>query len=276
MAKDYRFLLEQKKNHNLVTMITAYDYPTAKIVEKCGFDVILVGDSVGTNVLGYKSERDVTIADMEHHIKAVARGAPQTFIIGDLPYNTFLTEKDALDNSNKILNAGADAVKIEGWEEIKEIVSFLTGKNIPVCGHIGYNPQTHGPKAKVFGKESDVALKLVKSAIALQEAGAFMVVAEMIPEEICKIISERVNIPVIGIGSGRFCDGQVLVFHDAVGLSERQFKHAKAFGETKSIIEKALLSYKKEVIERNFPSEQNIFHCPEIVIEKLNKKINVN
>ncbi|MCX7726875.1 MAG: 3-methyl-2-oxobutanoate hydroxymethyltransferase [Chitinispirillaceae bacterium] len=276
MAKDCNFLLEKKKKQIPITMITAYDYPSAKIAQNVGIDVILVGDSVGTNVLGYKSEREVTISDMEHHIKAVARGASQTFIIGDLPYNTFTTDEIALDNSKRLLNAGADAVKIEGWEEIEKIVSFLSSKDVKVCGHIGYNPQIHGPKAKVFGKESEVAIKLIRSAIALRDAGAFMIVVEMIPEEICKIISEKVNIPIIGIGSGRFCDGQVLVFHDVVGLSEKRFKHAKAFGDVGRLIEKALSTYKSEVMEKKFPSEENIFHCPKMVIDEINKNYEIN
>ncbi len=268
-SQPYGFLSEKKKKKIPITMATAYDYPTACIEEEAGIDVILVGDSVGTNVLGYENERQVTMADMLHHLKAVVRGATKSLIMADMPYGSASDKEEALENSRVFINAGADIVKIEGWESKKEIVEFLTKQGIPVCGHIGYNPQYHGSKARIFGKDAAGARELVTSAKSLEQAGAVLLIVEKIPEEVAGLITTTLSIPVIGIGSGRLCDGQVLVFHDIVGLSSRTFRHAKAYANLRKEIFDAISDYIKEVEERTFPSKEHVSHLDPAILDEL-------
>ena len=195
-------------------MLTAYDFPSAQIAEAGGVDAILVGDSVGTNVLGYSSEREVTMADMLHHTAAVARGTQNALLLADLPFQSTETPEDAERNALLLRGKGAQIVKIEGWREKCSIVSHLSRKGIPVCGHIGYNPQIHGTKPKVFGTTAEDARDLIESSLLLEQSGAVLLVIEKVPEEVAGIITEKLHIPTIGIGSGRYCDGQVLVIND--------------------------------------------------------------
>jgi 3-methyl-2-oxobutanoate hydroxymethyltransferase len=261
-------ILEKKKNGTPFSVVTAYDYPTAKIEEEVGIDLILVGDSVGTNVLGYSSETEVTMADMVHHLKAVCRGAPNSCIMVDVPFGAAPDPFTAFENGRLLIENGADVVKIEGWKEQKNTVMYLTEMGVPVCGHIGYNPQYHGSRAHVFGKDSADARELIRSAQTLEQAGAVLLLIEKVAEEVCRYITEKIKIPVIGIGSGRFCDAQVLVFHDIVGLSERSFKHARAFATLRDTTTFALRSYKNEVEQRLFPAEENVVHCSESVVQE--------
>ncbi len=247
-------------------MVTAYDFPTACIGEEVGIDVLLVGDSVGTNVLGYESECQVTMADMIHHVKAVARATRQCCLMADIPYGGAKDPVVALENSRILLSNGAHLVKMEGWEDRREITAHLSENGVAVCGHIGYNPQYHGHKARIFGKDAAGARELLRSAQVLEQAGAVMLVAEKIPEELGRLISSKVSIPVIGIGSGRHCDGQVLVFHDIVGLTPRTFRHARAYANIREVTAAALKEYKEDVESRRFPADEHVWHLPEEVL----------
>ncbi len=269
MYEKYLQLLQKKKDGIPITMVTAYDYPTARIEAEAGIDIILVGDSVGTNVLGYQSEQEVTMADMLHHLKAVIRGAPESYVMVDFPYGAAPDPHTALQNADQFIDAGACMVKIEGWEERKSVVSSLTEKGTAVCGHIGYNPQFHGPKGRIFGKEVPVARELIHSAKCLEQAGVSMLIVEKVPEEIGRIISSTLSIPVIGIGSGRFCDGQVLVFHDIVGLAWRTFRHARAYANIRESTTAALLQYKRDVEGNNFPAEEQVSHISQAVLDEV-------
>jgi len=265
--------LRKKQERLPISMATAYDYPTARIEEEARIDIILVGDSVGTNVLGYESEREVTMEDMLHHLKAVVRGASHSCIMVDLPYGSAPDPFTAFENSRRLMDAGAHIVKIEGWGEKSSITSYIAGKGIAVCSHIGYNPQYHGSKGRTFGKDAAAATELVRSAVSLENAGAAMLLVEKVPEEVCGIITERVSVPVIGIGSGRLCDGQVLVFHDIVGLGWRSFRHARAYEALRQRMTDALISYHNDVCSRTFPAEENLVHVPEGELAEVKKNL---
>jgi 3-methyl-2-oxobutanoate hydroxymethyltransferase len=269
MKKTLDYLSECKKNRRPITMVTAYDFPTAQIADEAGVDAILVGDSVGTNMLGYASERDVTMGDMLHHCAAVALGTQQAFLLADLPYRSYDSEDEAEKNSRALLATGVACVKLEGWREKCGIVEHLSKQKIPVCAHIGYNPQLHGPKPKVFGATAQEAAALIESAQALEAAGAALIVLEKVPEEVAGIISGKIRIPTIGIGSGRLCDGQVLVMNDLLGMSGRVFKHARAFMEFHSLARTAIQSYIDEVEKKGFPAEQNVHHASPDIVKKL-------
>ncbi|HHV64168.1 MAG TPA: 3-methyl-2-oxobutanoate hydroxymethyltransferase [Peptococcaceae bacterium] len=256
-----------------ITMLTAYDYPTAKILEKAGVDTILVGDSLGMVVLGYDSTVPVTMADMLHHTKAVRRGAPNTFVVVDLPYLSYATPQDALRNAGCLIQqGGADAVKLEGGQDYAATVTFLTKSGIPVVGHIGLTPQTATQLGgfKVQGKDLDGAKKLLQDAQAIAQAGAIMLVLEAIPSALAEKITNEINIPTIGIGAGNKCSGQVLVFHDLVGLFDRFVpKFVKQYENLAEKIELAVKQYCQEVKESVFPSEQHSFSLNEEVLTRL-------
>lgn len=271
MKKNINFLLGKKHDGIPVTMLTAYDYPTAKILDEAGIDSILVGDSVGTNVLGYKSEQDVTIADMLHHLRAVVRAVKTAFVVVDLPFGTVDDPWTALENGRLLIENGADCVKVEGWGEKKNVIACLAENGIPVCAHIGYNPQIHGGKAKIFGKNALQAHELIESAMILQDAGANILVIEKVPHEVGSIVSSKLSIPVIGIGSGNGCDGQVLVIHDILGMGERVFKHAKKYMNFWYLASEAVNKYKSDVVSRDFPSEKNSWHMQEEQLRKIEK-----
>lgn len=267
------FLFRKKLAGEAITMLTAYDYPAAQIEDEAGVDVILVGDSVGTNVLGYKSEQEVTMADMMHHCKAVSRGVEKAYIIVDMPYESRTNPFKALEYAELLLNCGADCVKVEGWAEIKPVVECMTGKGINVCGHIGYNPQVHGIKAKVFGKDACEAEELIESSRILEAAGASMLIIEKVPAEIAAIITKERKIPVIGIGSGGYCNGQVLVLHDILGFGSRTYKHARKYMDFRNIAFESILSYCNDVHQKKFPSEQNLHHMNQAELEKVEQYI---
>jgi len=262
-------LCDMKKNGTAISVITAYDAPTARLAVEAGIDLLLVGDSVGTNVLGYANETEVTMDDMVHHVKAVARSAPQSCIIADLPFGAADNPADACRNARVLVDAGTDIVKLEGWSDKVTVVEALCREGFSVCGHIGYNPQVHGQKAKVFGRDYAVAKELLDSAKKLEDAGAGLIVVEKVPEEVCRLITESLAIPIIGIGSGRYCDGQVLVFHDVVGLTGRSFRHAKAYIDGRNLLKAALITYNADIKEHRFPGPEQVSHVSDEIIAQL-------
>jgi 3-methyl-2-oxobutanoate hydroxymethyltransferase len=264
--KDLGFLHAKKQAQRKITMLTGYDYPTACVEDQAGIDIILVGDSVGTNVLGYASEREVTMEDMVHHLKAVRRGVAQAYLLVDLPYQAYETPQLALANATTLLAHGADAVKLEGGVEQVETVRRLTAQGITVCGHIGFTPQTlHQPgrKARIQGRSFSQAIALLESAVALEQAGAQLLVLELMPEPLGKAITECLGIPTIGIGAGRFCDGQVLIIHDLLGLTPFQLKFVKRYQQCRDLSLQAIAHYKHDVEHGLFPGDDTAFQMDE-------------
>jgi len=250
-----------------IVMLTAYDYPTARILDAAGVDVILVGDSLGNNVLGYESTLPVTMEEMLHHARAVSRAARRALVIGDMPYLSFQTGKrDAVRNAGRFLKeAGAAGVKIEGGSRRAGLVEALLDAEIPVMGHIGLTPQSVHLMGgyRVQGKRIDQARALVEDAIALEQAGVFSLVLEGMPESVGRAVTEAVAIPTIGIGAGRFCDGQVLVFHDLVGLGEGPLpKFARRYARIGDEIASAVLRFADDVRGGAFPSEAEVYLAP--------------
>jgi 3-methyl-2-oxobutanoate hydroxymethyltransferase len=260
--KDLAFIHARKRAQQKITMLTGYDYPTACLEDQAGIDIILVGDSVGTNVLGYASEREVTMGDMVHHLKAVRRGVVQAYLLADLPYQSYETPQQALANATTLLNHGADAVKLEGGIEQGETIRRLTAQGITVCGHIGFTPQTlnqPGRKARIQGRSSSQAIALLESAIAVEQAGAQLLVLELIPEPLGKAITDCLRIPTIGIGAGRFCDGQVLIIHDLLGLTPFHLRFVKRYQQYRELTLQAIGQYKHDVEQGVFPSGDTAF-----------------
>lgn len=263
-----------KKEGRKITMLTAYDYPTALLVDRAGIDIILVGDSLGMTVLGYENTIPVTMEEMIHHTKAVTRGAKYALIIGDMPFMSYNTsEREAIHNAGRFMKEGkADAVKLEGGAGVKEIVRAIVKAGIPVMGHIGLTPQTISMLGgfKVQGKDAQAAQKIIDDALSLEDAGAFSVLVEAIPAPITQRITERLKVPVIGIGAGVHCDGQVLVVHDMLGLFDRFTpKFAKRYVNLSEQMLKAFESYREEVLTGKFPTDQHSFHIDEKELEKL-------
>ena len=264
---------KMKQAGEKISMLTAYDYPSAKLVEQAGVDTILVGDSLGMVVLGYDSTVPVTMEEMLHHTKAVRRGANQTFVIADLPFMSYVTLDLALMNAGRFIKeAGADAVKLEGGLNVVPIVEGLTRAGIPVVAHIGLTPQTANQLGgfKVQGRDLDSAVQLVNDSLALEQAGAFLIVLEAIPRQVAAQITNRLKIPTIGIGAGVDCDGQVLVYHDILGLFERfKPKFVKQFAQLGQEVVRAIHLYHEEVKSSLFPAEEHTFGLSDEVIQKL-------
>ena len=256
MSKAQRFI-EMKRRGERIAMVTAYDAPTARAAAAAQMDVLLVGDSVGTNMLGYASERDVTMDDMAHHAAAVRRGAPDAFLIVDLPYQSYATPEMALANAHRLVAAGADMVKFEGPHP--DIVAALAGAGIPVCGHLGLEPQNHVEK-RLKGRSAVDARAILGAARALDAAGLSMLVLEVIPEELGVAITAAVAAPTIGIGAGRGTDGQVLVVCDLLGFTAANFKHNKRYDDIGARTQAALEAYVADVHADRFPTEANAFH----------------
>lgn len=268
---------ESKKNGHKITMLTAYDYPTAKILDQACVDSILVGDSLGMVVLGYEDTTKVTMEDMIHHIKAVSRGASRPLVIGDMPFLSYhLGKYESVRNAGRLVSeGGCKAVKLEGGREVAEDVRAIINAGIPVMGHLGYTPQSvnafGGHKAQ--GKTPETARKLMEDALILQEAGAFGIVLECVPYKLAEVISRKLSIPTIGIGSGSGCDGQVLVTPDMMGLF-RDFtpKHVKVFVPMGSAYEEAARKYIEEVQSGGFPTAANSFIVDEAIVEKIDRE----
>lgn len=251
-------------------MLTCYDYPTALLQDAAGIDIVFVGDSVGTNILGYKNETEVTMADMRHHLKAVRRGVTDAYLLVDMPYGADRDVTHALTNAKHFLADGADGVKLEGGTEKLPIVAALTEAGIEVCTHIGHNPQIHGTKAATHGKTFAKAKRLIETAAALAAAGSKLIVLEKITEEVSQMITETISIPTIGIGAGRFCDGQVLVINDILGIAP-PLKHAKRYQDYNQLTLEAICQYKDEVANRTFPAAANTSHLPPDKYARLQK-----
>jgi len=257
--------LQQKKEQGKkITMLTAYDYCTACLEDQAGIDTILIGDSLAMVMLGYDSTVPVTMEDMIHHCKAVSRGVKSSFIIGDMPFMSYqVTAEKAIENAGRLIKeAGCDSVKLEGGSDIAPTVRAIVKAGVPVCGHIGLTPQTATMLSgfRVQGKDADSARQLLKSAKDLEEAGAFMVVFECIPDLLAARITRELRIPAIGIGAGKDCDGQVLVYHDLVGLYERFTpKFVKQYIKLAPKITEALVQYKTEVENGTFPGPEHTF-----------------
>lgn len=266
--------IKMKELKEKITMITAYDYPSAKLVEQAGVDCILVGDSLGMVVLGYETTVQVTLSDMIHHAKAVRRGAPNTFVIVDMPFATYhLSKEDTLKNAVKIMQEGqANAVKVEGAGDVLSTISDLTATGIPVVAHLGLTPQSVGVLGgyKVQGKSLEAAQKLIDDAKKCEEHGAFMLVVECIPYQLTEQLRTQLTIPVIGIGAGNRADGQVLVFHDAVGYGiNRLPKFVKTYANIQSDIITGIQTYCQEVKDGSFPDEKTSYTMSEDVLDTL-------
>jgi 3-methyl-2-oxobutanoate hydroxymethyltransferase len=255
MSKIARFR-GMKQQGQKIAVLTGYDAPTAKAEEESGIDIILVGDSVGTNMLGYASEKDVTLADMCHHVAAVRRGAPRTAIIADLPFRTYDTPEFALVSSHMLIAAGADIVKFEGPRP--EIVAALAEASIESCCHLGLEPQHHDEK-RVKGRKAEEAMRLVHDAIALERAGMAMLVLELVPEEVADRVTKSVAAPTIGIGAGRKTDGQVLVISDVLGFSRANFQHNRRYQDVGQLMREAVKAYAADVRSSSFPAQENVF-----------------
>lgn len=267
-------LQEMKNRGEKISMITAYDYTSGKLLEEVGIPIILVGDSLGQVILGYDSTIPVTMADMIHHVKAVARGTRKSHIVADLPFMTYqATIDDALYNAGRILKeGGAQSVKVEGGQKIAKTVSHMVDIGIPVMGHIGLTPQSVNQLGgyKVQGKTSESAAELIEDARSLENAGVYALVLESIPTPLGKLITEQLTIPTIGIGAGVHCDGQVQVFHDLLGLfTDFTPRHARQYSKLNEIIKTAVSSYINEVKTGDFPSQRESFDVNENILKEL-------
>lgn len=265
---------ESKKNGEKLTMLTAYDYTTAKLLDESGVDSILVGDSLGMVVLGYDDTLSVTMEDMIHHSAAVARGAKNALVITDMPFMSYQTSVyDAVVNAGRLVKEGkAQAVKLEGGIEFCEHIKAIVKASIPVCAHIGLTPQSINAFGgfKVQGKGKEEAQRLLDEARAVEEAGAFAVVLECVPAKLAKKISESISIPTIGIGAGAGCDGQVLVYQDMLAMySEFKPKFVKQYAQIGSVMKDAFRQYIDEVKSGAFPSEEHTFKIDDDIIENL-------
>lgn len=253
---------EMKQTGERITMLTAYDYSTAKIVDEAGINLILVGDSLGMVVLGYETTIPVTMDDMIRHTGAVVRGSKQALVIGDMPFMSYhVSVSEALHNAGRFLQeAGCQAVKLEGGVNVADIVKKIVACGIPVMGHIGMTPQSINQLGghRVQGKTPEAATKLVQDALALEEAGAFAVVLELVPRELARLITSRLKIPTIGIGAGPYCDGQVLVINDMLGLfTDFIPKHTKQYVKLAGAIRSAVSDYINDVKAGNFPGPEH-------------------
>jgi 3-methyl-2-oxobutanoate hydroxymethyltransferase len=269
-------LKAMKKRGEKIAMLTAYDYPTARIMDEAGVPIILVGDSLGMVVLGYDSTLPVTMADMIHHTKAVVRGSQRAHVVADMPFMSYQAgPEDALRNAGRLMQeAGAQSVKLEGGTTVAETVRRLVEAGIPVMGHIGLTPQSLHQFGgyKVQGKTPAAAVKLINDAQALDEAGAYAIVLETIPAALAKLITERVSVPTIGIGAGPHCDGQVQVLHDMLGLyPDFVPKHAKQYAQLAQDIGRAVREYMSEVAEGRFPTDKESFTMDEAALSELTR-----
>jgi 3-methyl-2-oxobutanoate hydroxymethyltransferase len=271
-------LTAKKERGEKIVMLTAYDYPSARIAEEAGVDTILVGDSLGMVVLGYDSTIPVTMEDMLHHTKAVMRGSQRAFVVADLPFMSYqMSVEEAMRNAGRLLQeGGAQAVKLEGGVHMAETVRRIVQIGIPVVGHIGLTPQSINTLSgyKVQGKTPQAAERLIEDAVSLQQAGASAVVLETIPAPLAELISKRLRIPTIGIGAGAGCDGQVQVWHDLLSyntswLPKHMPRHVKQYADAGAIMRAAIESYAAEVREGSFPTTKESFAMPKEALAEL-------
>ncbi|MGR6837162.1 3-methyl-2-oxobutanoate hydroxymethyltransferase [Syntrophomonas erecta] len=267
-------LRDKKAKNEKITMLTSYDYSTAVMVDQAGIDMILVGDSLGNVVLGYENTLAVTMEDMIHHTKAVTRATSNCLVVGDMPFLSYhVSTQEAVRNAGRFLKeAGAQAIKLEGGTERVDTVKAILDAQIPVMGHIGLTPQSVNQLGgfKVQGKDLDTARKMIEDARAMDEAGVFALVLECVPTLLAKRITEEVSCPTIGIGAGHYCDGQVLVINDMLGMFSGHIpKFVKKFANLQPLIIAALKDYKKEVETGTFPGEEHGFTIKDDVLERL-------
>ena len=277
MHKTIQDIVQMKKEKKKISVITSYDYTLASLCDKAGIDVLLVGDSAGMVMLGYENTIPVTMDQMCMFTEAVSRARKDSLLVSDLPFMSYqVSIEDAINNSGRLIKAGADAVKLEGGSIMAETISAIVDVGIPVMGHIGLQPQTTmlSEGYKVQGKTKDTAMKLIEDAKELEDAGVFSIALEMVSHEVAQIISETVSIPVIGIGSGVNCDGQVLVVQDLLGMYDKiKPKFAKRYMNLSEDIVKSLQDYKKDVESGEFPSKENSFSMNEEELKKLREQI---
>ena len=267
-------ILNKKRRGEKITILTAYDYPLARLLDEAGVDIVLVGDSLANVVLGLESTREVGMEEMIHHAKAVNRAVKRALLIGDMPFAAYQVHpKDALKNARRFVEeAGCQAVKLEWFDQCLEVTRDILEAGIPVMGHVGLTPQTADKLGglKVQGKDAESAQSLIQHAKDLQKVGCFSIVLECIPDRIAQAITQGLSIPTIGIGAGPHCDGQVLVTYDLLGLTDRYHpKFVKEYVDLKTVILKAIRQYRKEVLEGKFPDEAHSFTMKKEEWEKL-------
>lgn len=269
---------QAKKEQRKLVMVTAYDYPFGLMADEAGVDIVLVGDSLGMVVMGLDGTVAVTMENMIHHISAVVRGCKNPLVVGDMPFMSYNTSiRDAIINAGRLMKeGGCDVIKLEGGVDFAPTVAAIVKAGIPVQGHIGLTPQTASALGgfKMQGKDVDGAVKIIDDARALENAGAFSIILEAVPAPLAKLVTEAVEIPIIGIGAGSDVDGQVLVTHDMVGLFDKFIpKFVKQYTKIRPIILEALAEYKKEVQENTFPAAEHGFKMETETLEKLKRKI---
>jgi 3-methyl-2-oxobutanoate hydroxymethyltransferase len=272
-------LLSKKLHGEPITFLTAYDFPTAVALDRSGIDGILVGDSLGMVVLGYENTLPVTMQDMLHHCRAVARGASRAHLVGDMPFMSYqASTAEALRNAGSLLQKGGmDAVKLEGGRDRVNAIKAIISAGIPVMGHLGLTPQSVHQLGgwKVQAKSKEAARALLEDALILEDAGCYAVVLESVPSEVAQIITQRLNVPVIGIGAGRDCDGQILVTHDLLGLFDRFTPgFVKKYADLFSEMERAFREYIADVNERRFPAEEHAYSMDPQSLRDLLREIN--
>ncbi len=277
MHKSVQDIVNMKKEKKKISVITSYDYTLASLCDKAGIDVLLVGDSAGMVMLGYENTIPVTMDQMCMFTEAVSRARNNALLVADLPFMSYQASiEDAINNSGKLIKAGADAVKLEGGSIMAETISAIVDVGIPVMGHIGLQPQTTmlSQGYKVQGRTKDSAMQLIQDAKELEESGVFSIALEMVSHEVAQIISETVTVPTIGIGSGVNCDGQVLVVQDLLGMYDKiKPKFAKRYMNLSEDIVKSLEDYKNDVESSSFPAEENWFSMDPEELKKLREQI---
>jgi 3-methyl-2-oxobutanoate hydroxymethyltransferase len=266
--------MAKKQNHEKITMLTSYDYSMASLVDEAGIDMILVGDSLGNVTLGYDTTLPVTMDDMVHHTRAVSRAAKNAMVVADMPFLSYhISVEEAVRNAGRLIQeGGAQAVKLEGGEERLPVVKAILAAEIPIVGHIGLTPQSVNQFGgfKVQGKDLETARKLIRDAKLLEEAGVFAITLEGVPGALAQKITETLSVPTIGIGAGKYCDGQVLVIYDALGMTRGHVaKFVRKFANLEPLIHEALLEYKKEVEEGTFPGPEHTYTIKDEVLDKL-------
>lgn len=270
-------LFKKVANQEPITWLTCYDYPTAFLQEQAGIDMILVGDSLGMTMLGYESTLPVTMEDMIRHTQAVRRGAPSVFLVGDMPYMSYQPSvESAIRNAGRFMaEAGCDAIKLEGGAEMADRIQGIVASGIPAIGHLGLTPQSVSALGgfRVQGKGALQAKKIIDDAKAVEQAGAFMILLEMVPDRVCKLITERAdNCIIMSLGSGPDAHGQLLIYHDMFGLYPRfKPRMAKQFGDAGRVILEGLKQYAEEVTSKNFPQPENWFNMPDEEYEELSR-----
>lgn len=268
--------IKAKRNNKKISMVTAYDRLTASLAEQAQVDAVLVGDSLGMVVLGYDDTLKVTMEDMVRHTKSVANSSENCMIVADMPFLSYgITIEQSIENAGRLMReGGAGSVKLEGGVGVEDTISSIVNVGIPVMGHIGYTPQSvhvfGGHKSQ--GKDMNTAKKVMEDALAVERGGAFAVVLECVPYKVAELISEKLSIPTIGIGSGAECDGQILVIHDLLGLSgDFKPRHCKRYIEGEAILADAVSQYVKEMRDQSFPKEENSFKVEESALEMLKR-----